>query len=53
MNEQTTIWNKIYSALLILFGVCFAVEERDLSFLIFSLIIGFALFFCNENVIGD
>ncbi len=53
MKEQNTVWNKIYSVILILYGVSFALFEKDLTFLIFVLIVAFALFFCDENMIGD
>ena len=53
MKEYNTVWNKIYSLLLVLFGVCFAVVEKDITFMIFILIVAVALFFCDENMIGD
>lgn len=51
-DRESTLFNKIWAVLLILFGALSLCIERDLSWFIFCIIVSVCLFFCEDNMIG-
>ena len=49
--KEKTIKNKIYSAMFILLGALSIKIDNDITFFIFTLLIGIPIFFAKENVI--
>ena len=51
MNNRTLFKNRIFSILLIAFGVITLIFDNDATFLIFALMVGAPLFFAKKNLI--
>lgn len=52
-REESTLFNKIWAVLLMIFGTLSLYLEHDLSWFLFCMIVAVCLFFCDDNMIGS